>query len=664
MSIDSSIIRRNHANEQARLARAASEAEGTDQGHSSPAKSRKTPTHSPIEDDALSLRAPLEDATDVRDLEYRLEATNHEPTVHQDCFIDWSQVPEKRHFGPYELLSIAGQGGMGIIYQARHQDTQAVVALKLMQNRTEYHPSELKRFKRECSTMANLCHANIMPILDQGCIDGIPYFAMPLMAKGSLLQHVLEYLDQPRIAVRIMIKVCRAIEYAHQQGVVHRDLKTSNILLDECDEPYLADFGLAKRLDKDSSITQAGEVFGTMAYISPEQSSGHRSAEIGFQSDIWSLGVILYEVLTGELPFRENRHTPLVMQIMTFDPTPANKINQKVDARLNGIIERCLEKNGAHRYQSAAKLANDLEAWLHDQPIDRSTRSWSTRLRRSITRHRSLLSLSLLFLLITFLTIWLGQSKARPAFSNAENHANTANDFKQQLTPGQPSYLVDEQGTPKTWLQLCGTGMVQTDSNDYLTCASDGECLIELLPGPVSAYYKLRAQIKFGAGNATTRFGLYVNHSSRDTPQGMEHFFALLNLSEGNPAQARMQLDKVRLFETHDKKIASDMEESPVRMDYSMTEHTWQNIEWEITPTRSILTFNGMVIGQMQPTLTRLQKLPPMSVQPQVDQPFLLAATGGIGIYVAHGTGYFRNISIEPMRQKKNPFIVVQPSAP
>jgi serine/threonine protein kinase/tetratricopeptide (TPR) repeat protein len=299
-------------------------------------------------------------------------------------------IPDRDwRLGNYQILEEIARGGMGVIYRARHLPSQRIVALKRVLTYHSDSQETLARFQREAQAAASLEHSNILPIYDVGATDdGLPYFSMKLAAGGSLQNVKDQFCDQPRCSADLISKIARAIDFAHRHGVVHRDLKPGNILLDAHGEPMVGDFGLAKWLDKGGDLTCTLTVFGTPGYIAPEQAQGIRAKqEPGV--DIYSLGAIFFELLSGRPPFL-GEHAIDVIRQATDKPAPKlRSVAPGAPRDLETICSRCLDRNPASRYESAADLAADVERWLDDRPIVARPLSPPARLWRWARRNRA-----------------------------------------------------------------------------------------------------------------------------------------------------------------------------------------------------------------------------------------------------------------------------------
>lgn len=277
-------------------------------------------------------------------------------------------VPPPRDLPDYQLQEELGRGGMGVVYRAWQPSLQRNVAVKLILRGGLASTDELARFQAEAAAAGRLQHPHIVPIYEVATHDGQCYFAMQLVDGVTLAEKLAEGPLPAREAVRIIATVASAIHYAHTQGVIHRDLKPANVLIDAAGEPHVTDFGLAKQLDGAESLTRSGAVLGTPAYMAPELASGDRGS-IGPACDVYSLGTILYALLTGRPPFQGPSPVDTVLMVLEQDPLPPRLLNRKLDRDLEMIVLKCLQKPPELRYPSAAALADDLAAYLHDEPI-------------------------------------------------------------------------------------------------------------------------------------------------------------------------------------------------------------------------------------------------------------------------------------------------------
>lgn len=277
-----------------------------------------------------------------------------------------SELP--RRVGDYELLVELGRGGMGVVYQARQVSLDRMVALKMILRGTMASEADLARFRAEAEAVARLDHSNIVPVYEVGELEGQPYFSMKFVAGTTLARRLAEGPLPPREAAELLAPICRAVHFAHKQGVLHRDLKPSNILIDLEGRPHVTDFGLAKRITDDGGLTNSGAILGTPSYMAPEQAAGNRG-EIGPASDVYSLGTILYAMLTGRPPFQAASPVDTVLLVLEQEPLPPRLVNAKADRDLEMIALMALQKPPELRYPGALAMAEDLEAYLAGEPI-------------------------------------------------------------------------------------------------------------------------------------------------------------------------------------------------------------------------------------------------------------------------------------------------------
>lgn len=273
-------------------------------------------------------------------------------------------------FGNYELLEEIARGGMGVVRKARQVNTSRIVALKTVSSIHLDSPEAVGRFRLEAEAAASLHHANIVPIYEVGEREGQPYFTMRYIEGGCLAHWIAQGRARDgewlREAAALLVKVAGAVQFAHEHGILHRDLKPSNILLDSSREPFITDFGLAKLQAQKHGLTLTGAVIGTPEYMAPEQCQGQ---EVTVASDVFSLGVILYQLLTGELPFRGHAPLETMQLVVGTEPRRPGLLNPAVDPYLEAISLKCLEKDPSRRYESAKALAADLARWQNHETV-------------------------------------------------------------------------------------------------------------------------------------------------------------------------------------------------------------------------------------------------------------------------------------------------------
>ena len=291
-----------------------------------------------------------------------------------------------RRFGRYELLGKLGAGGMGVVYRARQRRLDRVVALKMIRASDFDDEHEIERFRSETQAVARLDHPHIVPVYEVGERRGRHFFSMLLVESGSLMTHLPRLQKDQRKATQIMSSVARAVHYAHRHGILHRDLKPANILLDSQDQPYLSDFGLARKVDEESGLTQTGALVGTPSYMAPEMCAG-KHPRGSPAADVYGLGAILYELLTGQPPFVAETPVVTLKQVQEQEPRRPRSINPKVSPDLETICLKCLEKDPQRRYATAEAVALDLDCFLRDEPISVRPIGRAARLYKCARRH-------------------------------------------------------------------------------------------------------------------------------------------------------------------------------------------------------------------------------------------------------------------------------------
>ncbi|HEX7859136.1 MAG TPA: serine/threonine-protein kinase [Verrucomicrobiae bacterium] len=391
----------------------------------------------------------------------------------------------------YDLLERIGRGGMGLVYRARQRSLNRIVALKVMAAGEFASLASLARFRREAETAAKLDHPNIVSIIEVGESNASPYLVMRLVEGASLaarLNHfslpkqagaVGETQAQVRLA-RLMAIIARAVDYAHRRGVLHRDLKPSNILLDAEGNPHLTDFGIAKCLEEEGSLTQTAELLGTLNYMAPEQAAGK---PISRSADIYSLGAILFELLTGQPPF-EGPKMEVLRQVLEDDPPQPRVLCPAIERDLATICLKCLDKNAARRYTSALELAEDLERWIRHEPILARRAGPILRLQRWTVRHPAIAAL--IVTLSAGVAISLGllaranQEKERKSIALDILRTESARQLQEIWSSASSSFRIKSE----TLAAMAGmevTGLVDLEDRFSIGLVSEGNPLDRVL---------------------------------------------------------------------------------------------------------------------------------------------------------------------------------------
>src|SRR5213596_4205899 len=324
-----------------------------------------------------------------------------------------------KDFGDYELLEEIGHGGQGIVYRARQKSLNRIVALKVIGLAHWATEAHVKRFRMEAGAAAHLDDPRIVPIYEIGERDGACYFSMKLIEGGQLDNVIGSELMPGRKAAELMAKLAHTLHHAHQNGVLHRDVKPGNILLDAKGEPHLTDFGLARLVETESTVTRTLEVLGTPSYMAPEQAVGN-NAGVTSATDIYGLGAVFCRLLTGHPPFAGGTTYETVRLVLDTEPRQPRLLNPKVDRDLNTICLKCLDKDPQRRYASALALAEDLERWLKHEPIRARRTGLFTRGRKWLRRSPSIAVMAAMLLVLAVplgVMIWKTESE-RSAASN------------------------------------------------------------------------------------------------------------------------------------------------------------------------------------------------------------------------------------------------------
>jgi len=323
-------------------------------------------------------------------------------------------------FGDYELLEEIGRGGQGVVYRAHQKSLNRTVALKVIGFGYWATEAHLKRFRREAEAAASLDHPCIVPIYEVGEREGSCYFSMKFVEGGQLDEVVKREPISIRHSIELIAKLARTLHYAHEHGVLHRDIKPGNILLDAKGEPLLTDFGLARLVETESTVTRTLEVMGTPSYMAPEQAAGE-TTKLTKATDIYGLGTVLYELLTGHPPFVGRTSYQTIRLLLDTEPRQPRQWNPKIGRELSTICMKCLEKDPKRRYSSALALAEDLEHWLKHEPIRAHRTGVFDRGRKWVQRNPAIAALiASLVALAAALSwnVWKSELTSRPAIKS------------------------------------------------------------------------------------------------------------------------------------------------------------------------------------------------------------------------------------------------------
>ncbi|MCK4659224.1 MAG: protein kinase [Phycisphaerae bacterium] len=342
----------------------------------------------------------------------------------------------------YELIEEIGRGGMGVAYKALQVSTKRWVALKVMLGGPFASPTSRRRFKREVELAARLQHPAIVRVLESGVVSGLQYYAMDYIDGVPLHRYVADAKPTIREILGLFEQICEAIDYAHKHGVIHRDLKPGNVLIDTEGKPHILDFGLAKAMDRVESqetqmtqLSMPGQIMGTLPYLAPEQASGVPEA-IGIPVDVYALGVMLFEVFTGTLPFDPaGSPSDVVRRILEQPPPAPSSLSDRVGHELETIILKAMEKDQSHRYHSAREMGEDLRRYLEGDPILANRLSGLYVLRKKVRKHWLRVGLAGCLLLMTLVVVWGGIHSRRRELANARYGALTTQRLLEEAWP-------------------------------------------------------------------------------------------------------------------------------------------------------------------------------------------------------------------------------------
>jgi eukaryotic-like serine/threonine-protein kinase len=422
--------------------------------------------------------------------------------------------------GKYTVIAKIGRGGMGYVYRALNPDLKCEVALKVIRSGSLAGPDEIRRFTLEFEALARFRHPNIVAVYDADQFDGQPFLVMELLPRGGLDRHRVRFQADMRMAVTLMEKVARAVDLLHQGGILHRDLKPANVLLDEHGEPRVSDFGLIKLLDADDELTRTGQGLGTPPHMAPEQ-TGLVDTPLGPATDVWALGVMLYELLLGRRPFAGANTAALFQQIATAEPARPRRLRRGFDAELEAVVLKCLQRDPAKRFANAGAVADDLARWLRGEPTETRPEGTLQRVRRSVRRY-PVATLVLLTALVATIAALVTRHFTDPDRALAALQA--------AIGRGEPVQVIGENGPPlwSRW-RVRETGNAVVAHDGYFTMdAMDEVAMLDLARELPISTYRVRTWVRHNKTVHDGLAGIYVGaRSASGAGQTAHLFFAL-----------------------------------------------------------------------------------------------------------------------------------------
>jgi serine/threonine-protein kinase len=557
-----------------------------------------------------------------------------------------------RHWGQYELLEEVGRGGMGVVYKARQIPLNRLVAVKIARSGPFTDLSTVARLRTEVEAIARLRHEHIVCVHEFGEQYDCKYFSMEFVDGGNLADRLSAGRLQVREAAQLIFVLADAVHFAHRHDVIHRDLKPANVLLGADGAVKLSDFGLAKLLDTVRGLTREDTILGTASYMSPELARGEGNLA-GVPADVYGLGAILYETLTGRPPFRGETHSETLRQVQTLDPPQPSRLRPGLDPNLEAVCLKCLAKEPSARYASAGALADDLGRWLNGQPTTARPPSWPVRVwhaaRRSTAPSRVAFVAGLTCMIAAYL-VWNAPEPAERAITNIES----------ALARGKNVVLIGETGQPR-WSRWC----IQDDTNQApvlrgreFSVQSWGCALLELVRDPQWPCYRLRAEVRHDESHQHGDVGLFLAHREHNTSRGVVHHMLHLSFNDiqpGTPLRLAPYLRGDENGPSLDIRIGGVSNNLNVAPGFRRT--TWRKLVVEVTPTavRAIWE-DGQPIGKLaakdiirqtsDALKERAARHPEESWKDLLSGDF--AARGSLGLYVFRGSASFRSVLIEP----------------
>jgi serine/threonine-protein kinase len=529
---------------------------------------------------------------------------------------------------PHDVGDVIGRGSMGVVFRAFDKVLKRPVALKKISHKLAENPTAIARFFQEARAAAGLHHPHIVAVYGLGQFEGQHCFTMPLVPCN--LDQRRERFAEPRAAAELIRKIAEAVHAAHQHGIVHRDLKPGNILLDERDEPLVADFGLAVLLHDPANAARQRE--GTPAYMAPEQTA-HGEGAVGPPADVWALGVMLYQLLAGQRPFNAPTPDELGDVIRCAAPPSLRRLRSGLDPRLEVIVAKCLAKQPDQRYATAQALADDLAAWRDDRPGVAWQDSWGRRLLRFGRRPSTLGSAALAALLVALAALLM------PAIKPPDDRdAREVERLQRLLAKGHEAKWKIEEGKLPRLKPLLGQstiGAADDEPNVLQITTWDDTALVELLPEVKRDHFVIRAQVATQAA-LHGQAGLYLAHSRT----GEEQSFITVSVAD----QGAFRGTSLGAFHYHG---GYDDSHSSFETSFPpLAGGEFHLLEIEVGPGKITVQRDGRVDGVFSPEV-RTDAANVLAARHSAAPSF--PPRGGVGLYLSHCIVRFKDIAIQPL---------------
>jgi serine/threonine-protein kinase len=579
--------------------------------------------------------------------------------------------PLPRPFGPYELLERLGHGGMGVVYKARQTALNRLVALKRLHAGPYAGPEERARFRTEAEAIARLRHPNVVQVYEVGEHEGQLYLSMELVEGGSLGRRLADGPLPEREAAELVRALARAVEAVHGQRIVHRDLKPGNVLLESDGTPKVSDFGLAKLLDAEAGHTRTGAVMGTAAYMAPEQAEG-RSREVGPATDVYALGTILYQALTGRPPFQGENRSAVLDQVRGREPVPPGRLRPRLSRDLEAVCLKCLEKEPQKRYATAEALADDLGRWLRGKPTAVRPPGRARRVLRWLRRRWRWLTMGLA----------AAAAVAAAALLWPKDPDRPVKEIEARLARGEAVTLIGETGGPK-WYRWAEGGQeaqaVPERDGTFAVHCSASLALLELASDPRRTRFRLSAEVRHITSSARGEVGVYFGRRTYPTPGGpVQHFGAMTyndiddevkywkekfapKLPPGSrpPPGNRITLFPHLYAQGGNKPWEPEIGGERSYFKRSGLDAAWRQLSLEVTPDGVEGLWEGLSIGKITAsrwerdteTYLAATQAGPSAFPLGQGLAFTYAPSGGLGLYVYHGSAAFRHVVVEPLAE-------------